>query len=81
MDDSFRNKLMDAMKAEDAKLKTYIDKARLDEWYKTTLEAAENTVALVYGRMTAKKAALAANGSTRAPLEAAGAVSAGSSFW
>lgn len=70
------------MKAEDAKLKTYIDKARLDEWYKTTLEAAENTVALVYGRMTAKKAAAAAvNGSTRAPLEAAGTVSEGSSFW
>ncbi|KAK3492472.1 Non-repetitive/WGA-negative nucleoporin C-terminal-domain-containing protein [Neurospora hispaniola] len=81
-DASYRNKLMDAMKAEDAKLKTYIDKARLDEWYKTTLEAAENTVAIVYGRMTAKKAAAAAvNGSTRAPLEAAGAVSEGSSFW
>ncbi|KAK1775827.1 Non-repetitive/WGA-negative nucleoporin C-terminal-domain-containing protein [Copromyces sp. CBS 386.78] len=86
MDDSFRHKLMDAMKAEDVKLKTYIDKARLDEWFKTTLEAAENTVALVYGRMTAKKAAAAAiavNGSTRAPLESAsaGGVSAGSSFW
>ncbi|KAK3956788.1 Non-repetitive/WGA-negative nucleoporin C-terminal-domain-containing protein [Pseudoneurospora amorphoporcata] len=86
MDDSFRHKLMDSMKAEDVKLKTYIDKARLDEWFKTTLEAAENTVALVYGRMTAKKAAaaaIAAHGSTRAPLESAsaGAVSAGSSFW
>ena len=85
MDDSFRHKLMDAMKAEDSKLKTYIDKARLDEWYKTTLEAAENTVALVYGRMTAKRAAAATavNGSTRAPLEAAsaGAISAESSFW
>ena len=79
---------MDAMKAEDAKLKTYIDKARLDEWFKTTLEAAENTVASVYGRMTARKAAAAAlttaavaNGNstgtgTMAPLESA-AVSAG----
>lgn len=94
-DDSFRHKLMDAMKVEDVKLKTFIDKARLDEWYKTTLEAAENTVALVYGRITAKKAAAATatavNGSTittstRAPLESAGAGaiglgSAGSSFW
>ena len=90
MDDSFRHKLMEAMKAEDVKLKTYIDKARLDEWFKTTLEAAENTVADVYRRMTAKKAAAAAialNGSVRVPLESAstsadvGPVSAESSFW
>ena len=44
MDESIRNKLLDAMKWEDTKLGGFINKSRLDEWYLATLEAAENTV-------------------------------------
>ncbi|KAH8887759.1 hypothetical protein GQ53DRAFT_768085 [Thozetella sp. PMI_491] len=44
MDDSVRGMLLDAMRWEDAKLRAFIEKNRLDEWYFTTLEVARNTV-------------------------------------
>ncbi|KAK4152117.1 Non-repetitive/WGA-negative nucleoporin C-terminal-domain-containing protein [Chaetomidium leptoderma] len=63
MDDSFRNKLLDAMRWEDKQLRTWIDKAQLEAWYRTTRECAEKTVAVTYDRLTAaKKAATAAAG-------------------
>ncbi|KAK3381272.1 Non-repetitive/WGA-negative nucleoporin C-terminal-domain-containing protein [Podospora didyma] len=52
MDDTFRHRLLDAMKWEDAKLKEYIEKARLDEWYLTTRRVVEYTVANEYDRIT-----------------------------
>ncbi len=44
MDESIRSMLLDAMRWEDAKLQSFLDKNRLEEWYFTTLEAARNTV-------------------------------------
>jgi hypothetical protein len=44
MEDSYRARLLDAMKAEDKILSRYIEKAQLDRWYAATLEAAEMTV-------------------------------------
>ncbi|KAL2128685.1 hypothetical protein VTI74DRAFT_8834 [Chaetomium olivicolor] len=55
MDDSFRNKMLDAMRWEDKLLKSYIDKAQLDAWYRTTRECAEKTVAEAYDRLTAQR--------------------------
>ncbi|KAK3937905.1 Non-repetitive/WGA-negative nucleoporin C-terminal-domain-containing protein [Diplogelasinospora grovesii] len=55
LDDSFRNKLLDAMKWEDAKLRSFIEKSQVEAWYRTTLEAAERTVAHAYNRLTAAK--------------------------
>ncbi|GKT90561.1 nuclear pore complex subunit NUP133 [Colletotrichum tofieldiae] len=45
MEKSYRDKLLDAMKWEDSVLRKYIDKARLEEWTRTTAETAEATVA------------------------------------
>ncbi|KAJ0301186.1 hypothetical protein COL516b_007960 [Colletotrichum fioriniae] len=42
---SYRDKLLDAMKWEDSVLRKYIDKARLEEWTRTTAESAEMLVA------------------------------------
>lgn len=44
MDKGFREKMVEAMKWEDTQLKKYIDKYRLEEWAKTTDEAARETV-------------------------------------
>ena len=44
MDKAFREKMVEAMKWEDAQLKKYIDKYRLEEWAKTTDEAAREAV-------------------------------------
>lgn len=44
MDKSFREKMVEAMKWEDTQLKKYIDKHRLEEWAKTTDEAARAAV-------------------------------------
>jgi len=52
MDESFRHKLLDVMKAEDSKLKTFIDKAQLEAWYRTTRDCAESTVANAYNQIT-----------------------------
>ncbi|WYZ41863.1 hypothetical protein EsH8_V_000758 [Colletotrichum jinshuiense] len=45
MEKSYRDKLLDAMKWEDSILRKYIDKARLEEWTRTTAESAEALVA------------------------------------
>ncbi|GJC98095.1 hypothetical protein ColKHC_06921 [Colletotrichum higginsianum] len=45
MEKSYRDKLLDAMRWEDSVLIKYIDKARLEEWTRTTAETAEATVA------------------------------------
>lgn len=57
MDDSFSAKLLDAMRWEDKQLRTAIDKAQLDAWYRTTRECAEKTVAVTYARLTAAQQA------------------------
>jgi nuclear pore complex protein Nup133 len=59
MDDGFRAKLLDAMRWEDKQLRTAIDKAQLEAWYRTTRECAEKTVAVTYDRLTAAKRAAA----------------------
>lgn len=45
MDEAFRAKLIDAMKSEDAKLRTYIEKHQLDSWHRTVVDEAEKSVA------------------------------------
>lgn len=44
MDKGFREKVVEAMKWEDTQLRKYIDKCRLEEWAKTTNEAARDAV-------------------------------------
>jgi nuclear pore complex protein Nup133 len=48
MDDTFRNRLIEAMKQEDVKLRTFIEKHQLDAWHRTVLEEAEKSVAREY---------------------------------
>jgi nuclear pore complex protein Nup133 len=55
MDDGSRSKLLESMRWEDARLKTFIDKHQLEAWYRTTKECAEKTVAAAYDRLTAEK--------------------------
>jgi nuclear pore complex protein Nup133 len=63
MDESFRNKLLDAMKWEDSKLRSFIEKHQLDLWHRTVLEEAEKTVAREYDlRTQAQAAASSPNG-------------------
>ncbi|KAF6839104.1 nuclear pore complex subunit nup133 [Colletotrichum plurivorum] len=45
MEKSYRDKIMDAMKWEDSILRKYVDKARLEDWTRTTAESAEALVA------------------------------------
>ncbi|KAK0616247.1 Non-repetitive/WGA-negative nucleoporin C-terminal-domain-containing protein [Immersiella caudata] len=52
MDDGFRHKLLDIMKAEDKQLKTYIEKSQLDAWHRTTRDCAEKTVEQVLHAVT-----------------------------
>ncbi|KAK3331922.1 Non-repetitive/WGA-negative nucleoporin C-terminal-domain-containing protein [Cercophora scortea] len=56
MDDGFKNKLLEAMKWEDSKLRIFIEKNQLEKWYQTTRECAENTVESAYHRLTKEKA-------------------------
>jgi nuclear pore complex protein Nup133 len=72
MDDGFRAKLLDAMRWEDKQLRTAIDKAQLEAWYRTTRECAEKTVAVTYDRLTAAKRAAAAATSASAEEEGRG---------
>jgi nuclear pore complex protein Nup133 len=70
MDDGFRAKLLDAMRWEDGRLRTFVDKAQLDAWYRTARECAEKTVVVSYDRMTAANSAApaaAAAAAARAP--------------
>lgn len=55
MDESFQSKLLDAMKADDTKLRTFLDKHQLESWYLETKEQAEKTVAVAYDRFTEKE--------------------------
>jgi nuclear pore complex protein Nup133 len=52
MDDGFRHKLLDIMKADDKQLRTYIEKSQLDAWYRTTRDCAEKTVEQVLHAVT-----------------------------
>jgi nuclear pore complex protein Nup133 len=72
MDENFRNKLLDAMKWEDSKLRTYIEKHQLDSWHRTVLEEAERTVAREYDSHTQAQAQAAA--SSNGQLNGNGAV-------
>ena len=56
MDEGFRARLLEAMRAEDSKLKSYIDKCQLDAWYRTTKDAAEKMVADAYRDATMARA-------------------------
>ncbi|TPX15847.1 uncharacterized protein E0L32_000181 [Thyridium curvatum] len=62
MDNAFQNKLRDGMKAEDTLLKRFIDKSRLDEWWRTVVEAAEKTCQAELDALTEDGAAQVANG-------------------
>lgn len=44
MDKAWRERLVEAMRWEDATLRKYIDRCRLEEWAKTTDEAAKEAV-------------------------------------
>lgn len=57
MDENFRNKLLDAMKWEDSKLRVYIEQHQLDSWHGTVLEEAERAVAREYDLRTQAQAA------------------------
>jgi nuclear pore complex protein Nup133 len=57
MDENFRNKLLDAMKWQDSRLRTYIEKHQLDSWHRTVLEEAERTVTREYDLRTQAQAA------------------------
>lgn len=61
MDDAFRNKLLDAMKWEDNRLRVYIEKHQLDSWHRTVLEEAERTVAREYDMHTKAQAAVSSS--------------------
>lgn len=56
MDAGFKHKLLEVMKAEDKKLKAFIEKSQLDAWYRTTLDCAEKIVAAAYNQLTETKA-------------------------
>ncbi|CAK7213359.1 hypothetical protein SCUCBS95973_001777 [Sporothrix curviconia] len=52
MEDTFREKLLDAMRHEDTVLKRYIDKNRLEDWCHTAKEGAEKAVQAEMDRLT-----------------------------
>ncbi|CAK7205072.1 hypothetical protein SEUCBS139899_007837 [Sporothrix eucalyptigena] len=52
MEDTFREKLLDAMRHEDTLLKRYIDKSRLEDWCRTAVEGAEKAVQGEMDRLT-----------------------------
>ncbi|KAK5661648.1 hypothetical protein OQA88_9748 [Cercophora sp. LCS_1] len=55
MDDGYRSKLLEIMKADDTKLRTFIEKHQLEKWFRTTWDAAEQTVVKAYHRHTVEK--------------------------
>ncbi|KAK0733265.1 Non-repetitive/WGA-negative nucleoporin C-terminal-domain-containing protein [Lasiosphaeria miniovina] len=59
MDESFRNKLLESMKWEDSRLGSFLEKSQLENWYRSTRDCAEKTVASEIDRLTteANKAA------------------------
>jgi nuclear pore complex protein Nup133 len=63
MDENFRNKVLEAMKWEDTKLRAYIEKHQLDSWHRSVLEEAERAVAREFDARThAEAAASLSNG-------------------
>lgn len=56
MDENFHNRLLDAMRWEDSKLRTYIEKHQLDAWHRTVLEEAEKTVTRAYDKIAEAEA-------------------------
>jgi nuclear pore complex protein Nup133 len=52
MEDMAREKLLDAMRHEDAVLRKYIDKSRLEDWCGTAKEGAERAVQAEMDRLT-----------------------------
>ena len=62
MDEGFCSKLLDAMKSEDSKLRTFIEKAQLELWYRATRDCAEKTVADAYNRLTEARTEVVHNG-------------------
>ena len=52
MEDTSREKLLDAMRHEDTLLRRYIDKSRLEEWCRTAKEGAEKAVQAEMDRLT-----------------------------
>jgi nuclear pore complex protein Nup133 len=67
MDESFRNKLLENMKWEDNKLRRYIEKARLDLWFDSTLECAKKTVAYAYRERTTANVNMNGNSGMKSP--------------
>jgi nuclear pore complex protein Nup133 len=73
MDENFRNKLLDAMKWEDSRLRAYIEKHQLDSWHRAVLEEAERTVAREFDMRTqAQAAASSSNGLVNGGVAAKG---------
>ncbi|KAL2264965.1 hypothetical protein VTJ83DRAFT_7475 [Remersonia thermophila] len=56
LDDAYRARLLDAMRWEDKTLRTFVERSRLDEWFRTTRECAEKTVRYERERQAAEKA-------------------------
>lgn len=54
-DKSFRDKLLDGMRWEDAQLRKFIDKCRLEEWARSTDQEARNAVNSLVDDTLAKK--------------------------
>ena len=61
MDKPFKDKLVAAMKWEDTTLRKYLDKARLESWFRSASEDAEDIVARLADEET-KAGAAHANG-------------------
>ena len=52
MDDTFREKLVDAMRQEDTMLRRYIEKNRLEDWCRTAVDGAKKAVDAEMDRLT-----------------------------
>lgn len=62
MEDTFREKLLDVMRHEDAVLRRYMDKNRLEDWCRTAKEGAEKAVQAEMDRLTEMQGADVAAG-------------------
>ncbi len=54
--DNTKHQLLEAMKWEDGMLRGYIESCRLEEWYRTVVDAAESACQLALDTITAKGA-------------------------
>ncbi|KAJ9156550.1 hypothetical protein NKR23_g1073 [Pleurostoma richardsiae] len=62
MEENFREKLLDAMKWEDATLRKYVEHCQLNKWTQTALEAAQKTTDFYFDSVTAAGANANGNG-------------------